>query len=532
VSLPVPLRVRLNNHQVTPQVSGLQFRKEAIGGVKSLSFTLNKSNTDITSPIPFSTIYIYDARSARVIAEGRVDAAGRTVDSGGRSFGITAFGPAQHASDNSRPYVIVDGSLESFRRFGPGSTRNASTGTDERNEDEPSLLISAEEGKTVDTNWRGDMISRVMRESGMTLGRVRTSIDAGMTSSDYSLRLVTRIGDAGGTLVDSSTPSTTPSVLSATRGTIPANHDTFTISVIHGASLAAGAENTWFEFWKITQRALLKTATGVDITSGYANDYVLAHEVVADLVGRVLDQYDGASAVIDTAGTYQIDQLAYTDGVTAEQVLSDLMLLEPAYRWTTGPDTGNGYAFVWAPWPTTVRYEMTLDDGGDFPISAQELFNQVTVRWRSENGRIKSITRTGSNPLLEAEGVTRTYLLDLGDEIGSTAAAVRAGDNFLAEHQEPKNAGTLRVARPIRDLARGCMVEPFEIEPGELIRVRGVESYSDALNASSNDGVTIFRIWAMTYSSDDNSAALELDTDARTTSNALAALAKRRNRKR
>jgi hypothetical protein len=75
-------------------------------------------------------------------------------------------------------------------------------------------------------------------------------------------------------------------------------------------------------------------------------------------------------------------------------------------------------------------------------------------------------------------------------------------------------------------------VDPFEIKAAELIRVRGIESYPNALNASSSDGLTVFRIWSKTYSADDDTATLELDSYSRTEINALAALAKRRERKR
>ena len=76
------------------------------------------------------------------------------------------------------------------------------------------------------------------------------------------------------------------------------------------------------------------------------------------------------------------------------------------------------------------------------------------------------------------------------------------------------------------------MVDPWEIEPGELIRVNGVESYADALNADDRDGVAVFRIWAMDYASDSNAATLELDTYPRNVYGALKRLIERRKPKR
>jgi hypothetical protein len=301
-------------------------------------------------------------------------------------------------------------------------------------------------------------------------------------------------------------------------------------------STSTTATNTHWLRWKsLKVRAMLKDQFGADITAGaYGNAYVLAGEIIKDLLGRVLDQYDGAHASIDTGAAHHIDQLAYVDGVTPAQVLDDLMLLEPAFYWTTGPSdpTTGKYSFAWKAWPTSVRYETTLEDGASMPTSSQELWNQVTVRWRGPAGALHQTLRTGSCPILDKAGVTRRAIIDAGDEIASQANANRVGDNFLANHRYPANAGTVTIPRPIRDLTTGAMVDPFQIQPGELIRVRGVESYADALNASSNDGVTVFRIWSVEYDSDSNSATLELDTDSRTRANALKRLIQRRNRRR
>lgn len=527
----LPLAVRIGDRHITREVSGLAFRKEAFGGLRSISLRLARP-LDRFDPnlAALSKCYIYDGRSAETVAEGRLSDFGRSAGTDGQQWDLVAFGPAQHATDVTFPYVLVHNSTD-FKRHSD-STKNATTGSDERADTSPSLLISAEEGKTVTTSWVGKMVSRLMRNAGMELGRVSCEIDAGVTDADYVLQLV--VNDGSDTVVDSAGANTTQTTLEDTiAGSIPAGADAVSIRVVRNSTGTTGAENQWFEFWNINQRALLIDKDGTDRVTGYGNDYILAADVVKDLLGRHLAQFDGANATVSTSGTYQIDQLSYPDGVTAEQVLNDLAILEPAYVWYAKEDiTGAGYQFFYEALPTSVRYEVTLDDGGTFPVSTQELFNEVTVRWTDKDGRPRTNVRTLACAALDDAGITRSTVIDLGDEIGSTAAANRAGDNFLAEHNVPKNAGTLNVSRPIRDLTLGRMVAPFEIEPRELIRVRGVESNPDALNADSNDGQTVFRIWATTYTSDSNTAALELDTDARTTTNALRKLAKRRNRKR
>lgn len=533
MSLSVPLSVTVGEAHLTRRVEGLSFRKEAVGGVQAITLSLSAplSSMALTA---LQKVKIMDARSAVVIAEGRVADPGRTADDGGQRWSTTAFGPAAHAHDKIIPLVYVDTRLDTFTRDGANSTKRAETGTDERATDEQTLIISAKDGATVATSWAGSMISRVMQHAGLKLARVRATVDCGVTDANYTVRLRTRLDDSAGTSAASATASTSNQQLAAVVVTDFTNgHNQVCIQADRATSSKTAGEDDWFEFWNIIQRCLLLDATGAEITTGYTQGYVLAHEVVNDLLGRVLDQYDGANATVDSTGTYQIDQAAYPDGITAGEVLADLMALEPAFRWTTGPDvTGDGYQFSWEAWPTTVRYEATLEDGGDFPTSTQELYNEVEVRWVDKRGRSRRNLVTGACPILDDAGLTRRAQIDVADELGSTANADQIGTNFLLEHKYPPNAGTLNIARPIRDLETGRMVQPFEIEAGELIRVRGVESYPDALNASSNDGQTVFRIWAMTYTADSNVAQLELDTYPRTTAQALARLQRTRSRKR
>lgn len=527
----VPLAVRIGNRVITRELSGLQFREEAVGGLKSISLRLSRPLDKFDRNLDhLSEIVITDGRTAETIAAARLTDLGRSASADdGQQWDLVGFGPGNHAADKEFPYVLVDTSLEPFTRS-TYSTPNASTQSHERDEDNPSLLLSVEEGKTASLSLIGDMIHRGFKQAGMKLARVRCRIDAGDTDIDWNLQLVTRTGAGGGTVVDTATANTAAAILSGVVVTDFTNgHNVCSVRITRDGSPQVAGEVTWFEFWEVVLRALLLDETGTEITTGYTQNYVLAHEVAKDLVGRILDQFDGTLAVIDTNGTYQIDQLSYPDGVTAEQVLEELMILEPAYHWWAEANpAGGGYIFHWGPWPTTVRYEVTIVDGGDFPASSRELYNEVTVRWRDKNGRTRTTAPiTMACAVLDNAGVTQSRLLDLGDEIGSSAAATRAGESFLADHNVPANAGTLTVSRPIRDLLTGRLVQPFEIKAAALIRVRGVESYQDALNPSSNDGQTVFRIWTKTYNLESNSSALELDIPSRTTTNALRRLAKR-----
>jgi hypothetical protein len=534
MTLNVPLTVRVGSTHITREVSGVGFRKEAVGGVRSIRLRLARPLNRVDQVTALSKVYLYDARSAETIAEGRISDLGRGVSTDGQQWDLIAFGPAQHASDRPLPIIYFDQpDNKQWRRTDPKSSANVYYY--DQAIDDYAVAVRPVEGQTVQTTWSCELRYKGLQRAGMQLGRVKVAWGSLITDANWRFALFTHNGVGAGTVAASATANTAGGTLSAVVVTnFPDGDDVIGLLTDRLTTSKTAVENDlfkWFDFWI---RAKLYNADGTVRTTGYTNDYVLAHEVVNDLLGRgCLDQFDGASASVDTTGAHHVDQWAYPDGATPEQMLEDLMMLEPAFYWTTGPSGSSGkYSFAWKMWPTTVRYEVTMEDGGSFPASAQELYNRVLVRWQGQNGQSHTVIRTGACPALDDAGITRQAIIDIGDEIGSTAAATRVGDNFLADHKYPANAGTLTVSRPIRDLTTGRLVEPFEIEPGELIRVLGVESYPDALNASSNDGQTVFRIWSMEYDSDSASATLELDTYSRTTANAIARLIKRRNRKR
>ena len=539
MTLSVPLTVRIGATHITREVSAVRFRKEAVGGVRNITLRLarplDRFDPDLQA---YSRVYLYDARSAATIAEARLSDFGRGADAGsGQQWECVAFGPVQHASDITLPLIYVDQSLERWNLADYKSAEMANAGLSEDSVvSAPGMKHKPSHGQTVATTFVSAATYYAVGEAGQKLGGVITAWKAGLADADYRATISTGVLTVGTetNAYDAAfaTGTTNKTVVAVTDFT---NGDDFaSLNMVRQSTTTTATTTHWLRWKALKVRAMLKDADGTDITTGYTTGYVLAAQVVKDLLGRALPQFDGANATVVAGAAHQIDQLAYVDGVTPAQVLDDLMALEPAFYWTTTPSdpTTGMYGFAWKAWPTTVRYEVTLDDGGSFPQSSQELWNQVTVRWRGPAGAIHQTLRTSACAVLDAAGVTRRTIIDAGDEISSQANADRVGDNFLASHNVPANAGSVTISRPIRDLTTGAMVEPFEIEPGELIRVRGVESYPDALNASSNDGLTVFRIWSMEYDSDAGSAVLELDTYSRTTANAIARLITRRNRRR
>ena len=288
-------------------------------------------------------------------------------------------------------------------------------------------------------------------------------------------------------------------------------------------------------FYNVKIRSTIFNPDGTEnfSTSGYNVNNIDPVEVVGDLLGRKLHQFDGAGAYLVGSGV-DIYQLAYPDGVTAADILDVIAVFDPGYYWAaweSNPQTDK-YRFEYRPWPTNfIRYEATTDDGFDSPGSATELYNSVHVRWRDGLNRVRATIRTQSVPVLTAAGLTRQAHIDVADEMGDATNAIYIGDNFLGEHKYPPNAGTLRVARPILDNLTGRMVMPWEIRPGHLIRVRGVNPRQDLLNPTTRDGVTVFQLLSMEYNASDNSANVELDSISRTVATALAKAENTRFRK-
>jgi hypothetical protein len=536
VPLHVELRTSRNRRRVTREVRDLVFRSVAPGGFASAAISLDRPLEFEPDEIAqFGSLVIYDGRNANTVWEGRVEDPGRSASGDGELYEVTALGGRAHAQDITAPYVAVDQRLEPWERGG-GSRSYVDTRQEDNSVNIPSLTQSINEGQTVATGILSRFIYPLLYEAGQKLARVTVRHDMGVTDAN-NLFLIVAQGDtnlSGGDIAYSASWSTSSSLQSKVVVTDWANGRTVPELRIHrNTSAAVAGVEVWCEAQEPTVRSMLVTAAGTEITTGYTTDTVLASQIVADLVGRRLPRFDGANARIDaTART--IDQFAYPDPVTAEQILADLIEIESAYYWAaweTNASTGK-YRFEWRPWPTAVRYEATTVDGFTSPQSSAELYNAVTVRWRNRRSRVGRSRYTQSVPALTAAGLTREGNIDLSDERGSVYNAGEVGANFLADHASTGNAGTLTIARPVLDRDTGRMAQPWEIRPGHLVRVRGVMPRVDSLNTNTRDGVTIFRVVSTEYRQSDNAVQLELDSYSRTQAQALAELARRPLRRR
>lgn len=527
MSIPIPLTVRLStsraDRHVTNELRELTFRDTAIGGWASATMSLDRPlNLEPDEIAYYGRVYIYDARSGRTVWEGRLEDPGRGNRGDGQVWDITALGAAAHLRDRTVPLIYVDRQVSHWI----DTSVTAKYISQQQDADPPGLRATLHNGTTFIVGDEVRWLYLPLNAAGMLLGRLAYSWDAGWTDANVEFRLSSGV-DGSLVVQTSAGANTAGGSLAASRGGSPAitaGHDKGYISFRRITSNAlVTIDNAWGTYFSIVVRGLLKDVAGADIITGYSTNSVLASEVVKDLLGRLLTSFDGANAAVTTT-TYAIEQLAYPDGVNAAKVLDDLLMFEPEYRWGAyeSNDAGkNRFEFV--AWPTAPRYEADITDGFDSPGSADGLYNAVRVRWRDEAGQIKSTRRTSTVAVLTAAGLTREAIVDMGDDLGNSANAVKAGDQFLAEHQLPPNAGRLTIARPVLDIVSGRVVMPWEIKAGELIRVRGLPTRVDVINpALTRDGITVFRIVAVEYATATAAATLELDSYVPSTARTLA----------
>ena len=542
----IPISVRVKNaavdQHVTNLLSSISWRNVAPGGFASAQLDFN-SPIDRSDPrlAAFTRVYIYNY-DGTVLFEGRLQMPGRSASDRGEVWSVAALGPSAHASDRRAVLVYIDADKSRWVKA-PNNAAGAEVGlnSDPLGTELEGLRCQFPGGQAITTNSRAQVGYEQITQSAMEIGAYGFSWNAGITDTNYTVQSVTgtiasRFNEAPSSQATNGSVPTVVSRWCVDDFNAPRYHLTFRMIRAAGGATTIANDNTWAQTWniRVLGRRMLKTGALVSGSAGMVSTIrVRSHQVVEDLLGRLLPQFDGTNARVDTTTT-DIDQLSYPDGVSPAEVLEDLMKFDPAYYWTAGPSNEAGlYSFEYKPWPTAARYEATVADGFDSPAPSFEQYNRVNVRWRDSRGQIKSTIRTQTIAELDeaTPPVVREYLLDLGDDSGSAANAIIAGDQFLAEHRYPPSGGSLTVARKIIDLVDGRSIDPWQIQPGELIRVRGVEASMDVLEAAHRDGLTIFRIVSV-EASDSGSVQLELDMFTPTEIHALVDLQKQRRQRR
>jgi hypothetical protein len=533
-NLAIPLSVRLKSANsdvvLVAEIRDLTFRSVIPGGFANATVTLDRPLSVAVPELSiYARMYIVDTRSGETVWEGRLEDPGRNSDDGGQTWQVTAVGPSAHARDETFAYIPIFSSLQSFEKFG-GSLSSATVGTGNDASGNDGVKVQFAGGITVPTGGYVSARDLSVQGAGLTLGSV-TATATGGASGQWTMNLYV-YGPGSPDLVGSALLTTSPTPMHGEVGVdFAAGQYSVHLRMDRTGAPTTPDDNAWTMWTSLIVRTTLVDEEGNAVTD-YSDDYVVSSQLVADLVGGYLPLYDGAYTFIaDT--TLQHTQISYPDGTTAFDVLADLMALEGNVYWAAWEtvETTGKWRFEFSQWSDEVIIEAGIEDGFDSPGSAADLFNKVLVRWTDSVGRKRTTVRTSTVDVLTAAGLVRTAEISLGSEVGTAAAANAAGDAFLAAHALPSQNGRLTIARPVLDVRRGMMVQPWEVRPGGgLVRVRGVDPAPNAV-ATGRDGSTLFRIVATSYRASDGSVELELDSDALSTSQTIAQLKTKRTRR-
>lgn len=515
----------VNDRHVTRYSSGLKFTKTAPGGHQSMSFRMSLPRNTFTDLGPEDRTYLYDSRTGRTVFEGYLENPTPIDGPDGQMFDISAVGGMALANDETRALVYVSRDLGQFEKDPAAaaaasfeSGRWATTPTYER------LRVAFPGGGVAATNVVSSAGDYEFGRAGMPLGGVRVgTVISGKSDANWSEQITT---DPSGTQIFGRPMSTT-----GTTGTEKFVGDTgfptgvpafwFRLQRVGGATNVADdlTWTDWVDVSVIGQRmnrfgALLTGSAGL-----VSAQQVMAHQVVEDLLGRVLTFCDPMTAQVDVT-TFPITQLSYPDGVKAAGVLNDLSVFEAGFLWEVLETNDSGkHRFNFRAWPSAARYEVSVKDGWRQSGSDVDLCNRILVSWNDALGNRQVTTVTASGLGLTGIGLPVDALgsrvkdadpVSLPDGKGSIANATQIGEQILRDKINPPTAGTAVVRRSLVDQLTGNVVMPWELEPGYVCRLR--ETGDD------------LRITQVDYDDDTCSAVLTLGTPVESIDQRLARL--------
>ena len=522
---PVPLAVRVKNARVDKMltgylIGGVKFTKTDPGGMRAASFVVSQRLGFRRDTIqPYSRIYIYNQCNGDTVFEGDVSHPGRSVGDAGELLEVQVEGGVERLNDWSGARIYVDRDMQAWTKSSASVVAtNVEAGEDRGGSGLDALTLAFPTDLHVENNHACLAGYFRFREAGQTIGRFDYTDDGGHTSGSPGWQIQAII--------------TPPSILARTATLNVGGHTSSPVNTTgNGANIiyvqliwtsgssstgTSGNDIVWVSIKGLVVVAELKLKDGTPKTSGY-NNGVTAVKVWEDMLGDMLAAtFDGPNAVLDTGSGVDILQFAFPDGTTPMQIADELMKYEPACTYLVGPSKpgSDKYSLRWMARTDTPRYEFTTwVDEYSAGAQAVDQYNQVVARWKDPIGNIKMTTSTQSIPEMTAAGRTRRYFQDLGTITGDDTNAATANAAILEQHRFPQNGGRITVSRQVVDLYTGRRVQPFEIEPGYVCRIVGVNPSRDALNSSPRNGATLCRIVTTDYDADSNSVSIDLDSE-------------------
>jgi len=525
------LTLTLDGQPIGRLVSGLKIKSSSPGGFESVEFDVVRK-LDKALFEQFTDVLVHDSATGEQVGGGRLLDQGRNDDG---TWSVSCIGEGfASLTDRTEPYILVDRVLDNwYQSYAPNSRFKAVPGQDESwfGTGEAGLRFTVDGG-----NWATGRFVRstypLLGRSGQKLGGIYLAYRAGLPATTARVQGVASGPSGTYTVFDSPflTSESGPGYYVAGPD-FPADSTEIGLQIIQNTSGGLGGDLVWV---LVTQLAVLaqrldKSRSAVTGTV-YGTGKVTLDQAFTDMVARFCPRLSLSDATIDV-GSYQYDQLAWFDGISPKAALEDMLALEPLFAWHVWGKGASGWETELVRAPIQVRYEATTADGFNAPTPSTEVYNAVDVRWRDVIGQVQITRVTSYVASLDDAGITRSVTIDLADEMGSADQAAARGAAFLEDHAVPPNAGTLTITQRIYDAFAGRWVRPWNIRPGSLIRVRGIQPTPDNLNTTSPDGTTVFRVVVASYDHDARRAVLELDTYSLDQQQAIAQLYKRGRRR-
>lgn len=482
-----PLAVRIDDGQtdrhVTKHVRGLKWTKTAPGGHQNLQFQMVLPHGTFNDLGPQDRAYVYDARTARPLFDAYLDNPTPTDGPDGQQFDVLGYGGMARANDESRGLIYIDRTLNAWEKATDSApATNVETGNQVGTT--PGARVQFTPGQPLATGSIASIGNYEAERAGITIGGLYCDLVSGKTDAAYATEFA---WTSGSLAIAFGTMSTTPTPVELYVGDDFTDTNRIALRLRRtGAATNIADDTTWMTATDLSIIGRRMDRHG-NLLTGAADhlsaQHVLAHQVVEDLLGRLLTFCDPGTAVIDET-TWPIDQLTFFDGVRAAEVLTALSVWEPDMLWEIGETLSNGlHRFAYRAWPTEPRYEVSVKDGWRQAGGDVDLCNRVLVSWTDADGKHHTTPVTAADlglvgiglPVDELEEQGRTKDAEpvrLPDGFGSEANAVQIGAAILRDKLNPPRSGTVTVARPVRDLLTGSMVMPWELEPGYVCRVR------------------------------------------------------------
>src|SRR5512139_4141930 len=433
--LSSPLAVRIDDgitdRHVTAVASGLKFRKTAPGGHHSASLRIEAPISAFRTLGPADRLTVYDARTGRTLFSGYCDNPGREYGSG-EGFDLTAMGSMHVASDRRERLLYL---TQSFEDWAPGSgadgngvapSATTTIGTfpeaaSSARKDQACVYLQFNPGQPIATGSRAAMMWSGAYRGLMSIGAVAGWREEGIVGGGYDVRLQAEPYVSGdGRIVANTGATTTGAAFTGIAGThFPTGKNGLTYLMVRTlGAINIATDTVWSGLDDLVIYGHLVDRYGnlrsmgsvVHVTTGtttaIGSGYILAKDVVEDLLGRVLTQCDSASADVVASTSAQISELTFPEFSTAAQVFDALAEWEPDHYWGVGEVLPNGlHKFWYRKWDdTSVRYEISVKDGYSAPGGDLELFNRMPFSY------------------VDAQGVTKTQWTSTAvDELGPGA---------------------------------------------------------------------------------------------------------------